>query len=200
MHSLNQFLEVSLREEIQSLPISIHSIPTASRYSYQSDSVTSFFFPALIYTVYSYRIPETLCSAQVSFPSHQPRHGRCLRMDAASIPWLRATAIRHNLPTHTDVKQATRREAPMADSPMMDAQATENCRSKREQKLDRCACADMHTTMCSGCYVEQRVTRPTSIRPGYKRCIAGIIRIVAEVGVFGTRQTMQPLTWSLKRR
>jgi hypothetical protein len=144
MHSLNHFLEVPLHEEIYNLPVSIHSIPTASRYLYQRDSVTSFFFPALIYTVYSYCISQALCSAEVSFPSHQPRHGRCLRMDAASIPWLRATAIRHNLPTHTDVKQATRLERPMADSPTMDAQATENCRSKHDQKLGRRACADIH--------------------------------------------------------
>jgi hypothetical protein len=32
----------------------------------------------------------------------------------------------------------------MADFLMMDAQATENCRSKHDQKLGRCACADMH--------------------------------------------------------
>jgi hypothetical protein len=68
MHSLNHSLEVSLREEIHSLPISIHSIPTSSRYSCQSDNVTSFAFPALIYPVYSYRTSEALCSAQISLP------------------------------------------------------------------------------------------------------------------------------------
>jgi hypothetical protein len=79
MHSLNHFLEVSLRVEIHSLLI---SIPAASRYPCRSDDMTSLAFPAIIYTVYSYCISEALCSAQVSFlfPSAKTRalsaHGR----------------------------------------------------------------------------------------------------------------------------
>jgi hypothetical protein len=88
----------------------------------------------------------------------------------------------------------------MADSPMVDAQARKTAGANTTRSWAGVLAPICITTMCSGCYVEQRVTRPTSIRPEHKRCTTGNIRIVAKVtmmqlfGVFGTRQTMQPLT------
>jgi hypothetical protein len=85
IHSLNHFLEVSLREGIHSLPISIHSISTASRYSYQSDNVPSLDFPALVYTVYSYCIFEALLSTSLlSLPLSQDTGTVCVQTQQAS--------------------------------------------------------------------------------------------------------------------